>query len=658
MARIPDSFIQDLLNRVDIVDVVERYVPLKKGGQNYMACCPFHKEKSPSFTVSPTKQFYHCFGCGVHGSALSFVMEYEGLSFPEAVNKLAESIGLQVPQEASGMPEGPKVEPGLFDVLKAASDYYRQALKTAPQAITYLKQRGLDGKTAARFGLGYSPGGEDWQALKKIFPDYDWNKLLAEAGLVIDKEETKRRYDRFRDRVMFPIMNQRGSVIGFGGRVMGQGEPKYLNSPETPVFEKGRELYGLTQARASIRDAGRVLVVEGYMDVVMLAQHGVEYAVATLGTACTPEHVRKLLKLADDVVFCFDGDKAGRKAAWRALENSLEILADGKKLTFLFLPEEHDPDSYVREFGRDAFEVQVRQQAVPLAQFLLRELAAQVEIETEEGRARLIHLAKPLLGKVQAPAYALMLKKRLAELCGLALVELDGLLGGAAREVPAQQRRDARPDQFEQGGFRGDDGGYPVDDGYRPDGGGYRNGGYRQEGFDRGGSRFGGNRSGKWKDGWKDGRRERPLQPLPRPRASSSDPLSRLMQLVLAAPALVQQGEPVWVGWPAQQHLLVEVLHYLRAQTGDPSGTQLIEHWRDTPLFERLAQALADGERLFGRMDEEERGSEYAALLETAGQALARPTTLGRRAELEHRSANGGLTEAEKQEYLALLAQR
>ncbi|SMC16615.1 DnaB-helicase binding domain of primase [Andreprevotia lacus DSM 23236] len=652
MARIPDSFIQDLLNRVDIVDVVERYLPLKKGGQNYMACCPFHKEKSPSFTVSPNKQFYHCFGCGAHGSAVSFVMEYEGLTFPEAVAKLAESIGLQVPQEAGGGPETPRAEPGVFDALKAACDYYRQALKSAPSAINYLKGRGLDGKTAARFGLGYAPGGDDWQALKKVFPDYDWNKLLAEAGLVIDKEDTKRRYDRFRDRVMFPILNQRGAVIGFGGRVMGQGEPKYLNSPETPVFEKGRELYGLTQARAAIREVGRVLVVEGYMDVVMLAQHGVEYAVATLGTACTPEHVKKLLKLADDVVFCFDGDKAGRKAAWRALENSLEILADGKKLTFLFLPEEHDPDSYVREYGQGAFEAQVTQQAVPLAQFLLRELSAQVDMDSDEGRARLIHLAKPLLARVSAPAYALMLRKRLAEACGLALNELDGVLGGGgeARAAPAEYVAE-----------RGAE--YMQDDGERQ----WQPSSEREYGArrsERGNWREG---RGNWKEGrsdwkegrgnWKDGRRERPLQPLPRPHAGSSDPLQRLLQLVLAAPMLAQSGEPLWQGWPAEQ-LVVQVLQHVRGLPAQAQSALVLEHWRDTVVFERLNAALADGERLFGRMEEAERAEEFAALLQTAGQVLARPTTLGRRAELEWRAAHGGLTEAEKQEYLALLAQR
>ncbi|GHD66198.1 hypothetical protein GCM10007350_28130 [Jeongeupia chitinilytica] len=632
MARIPESFIQDLLNRVDIVDVVERYLPLKKAGQNYHACCPFHKEKTPSFTVSQSKQFYHCFGCGVHGSAISFVMEYEALPFPDAVKKLAESVGLTVPQEAGGFAEAPRAEPGVFDVLKAACDFYRQQLKTAPAAIAYLKGRGLDGKTAARYGLGYSPGGDDWQALKQVFADYDWNKLIAEAGLVIDKEDSKRRYDRFRDRVMFPIQNQRGSVIGFGGRVMGQGEPKYLNSPETPVFEKGRELYGLSQARGAIRDTNRVLVVEGYMDVVMLAQHGVEYAVATLGTACTPEHVRKLLKLADDVVFCFDGDRAGRKAAWRALENSLELIADGKKLTFLFLPAEHDPDSFVREFGREAFEARVLQDAVPLAQFLLRELSSQVELESEEGRARLIHLAKPHLVRVRAPAYALMLKKRLAELCRLEMSELDLILGGEGVVPNVMPEPDHAPETARS----------HFDGGWRREGGGER-----WKGRGKG-------RNGDWRD-----RRDRPLAPLPRPR-SQRDPLTQLLQLVLTEPALAVTAEPVWQVWPREGRaaLAIGVLDAARAHPQFERGSQLLELWRDESGYTELARAMTQGAAEFERMAPDERAVEFSAVMAMAAQALARPATLDRRSELEYRAAHGGLTELEKQEYLALLAAR
>jgi len=411
---IPDSFKQELLHRVDIVDVIERYVPLKKGGSNYLACCPFHSEKTPSFTVSPSKQFYHCFGCGVHGNAISFLMEYQGLGYVDAVKDLAESVGMKMPEfEPGGRKGGQKSEsgPDLHAVMEQACDYYREQLKTSPRAIEYLKGRGLTGKIAARFGIGYAP--EGWQNLESVFPEYT-DKALKDAGLVIDPEGGGRRYDRFRDRIMFPILDQRGSVIGFGGRVLGDGEPKYLNSPETPLFEKGRELYGLPQARPAIRAAGRVIVVEGYMDVVALAQHEIEYAVATLGTATSPVHVQKLLRQTDEVVFCFDGDAAGRKAAWHALEVSLPYLADNKTVRFLFLPPEHDPDSFVREEGSKALE-QKLDEARPLSEFLLDELKGRVDPGTAEGRSRLVHEAKPLLQKLSAPALRLQLLKALAD---------------------------------------------------------------------------------------------------------------------------------------------------------------------------------------------------------------------------------------------------
>mgnify|MGYP000226896625 CR=1 FL=1 len=439
---IPQSFIQELLNRVDIVDVVERYVPLKKAGANYAACCPFHNEKSPSFTVSPTKQFYHCFGCGAHGTAIGFVMEYQGIGFVDAVEELAKSIGLAVPKESRGDAAGGRGEPAsasLYGVMQQALRYYRAELKNSDKAVAYLKQRGLTGEIAARFGIGYAPDG--WQNLDAVFPDYAESRALAEAGLVIDNE-SGRRYDRFRDRVMFPILDQRGNVIAFGGRVIGAGEPKYLNSPETPLFQKGHELYGLVQARKAIRDQGRILVVEGYMDVVALAQHGVDYAVATLGTATTPYHVQRLLRLADRIVFCFDGDQAGRRAAWRALENSLSALTDGAELSFLFLPEGEDPDSYIRSHGKAGFEA-LLDEALTLSQFLFKELTARGDLQSEEGRARLVQNAKPLIEKVPAPTLSLLLKKRLAELAGLTAGEVDSLVPQAA---PAPQTRPkARP---------------------------------------------------------------------------------------------------------------------------------------------------------------------------------------------------------------------
>ncbi|HEY0845740.1 MAG TPA: DNA primase, partial [Noviherbaspirillum sp.] len=358
---IPQSFIQDLLNRVDIVDVVGRYVQLKKGGANYMGLCPFHNEKSPSFTVSPTKQFYHCFGCGAHGTAIGFLIEYSGLGFVEAVKDLAQGVGMTVPDQ-DRLPPAQRAEAqaksfALSDVMTKAADFYRHQLRGAQQAIAYLKGRGLTGEIAARFGLGYAPDG--WDSLRGVFPDYQAQELV-ESGLVIDKSEEggggRKRYDRFRDRIMFPIRNIKGQVIGFGGRVLDGGEPKYLNSPETPLFQKGSELYGLFEARQAIREAGYALVTEGYMDVVALAQLGFPQAVATLGTACTPTHVQKLLRQTDQVVFSFDGDAAGRRAARRALDACLPHASDDKVIKFLFLPTEHDPDSYIRELGAEAFE--------------------------------------------------------------------------------------------------------------------------------------------------------------------------------------------------------------------------------------------------------------------------------------------------------------
>ena len=421
---IPKNFIQDLLNRLDIVDVVERYVPLKKAGANFVACCPFHNEKSPSFTVSQTKQFYHCFGCGAHGTAIGFVMEHAGLGYVDAIEELARGVGLEVPHERPAAGEAyQKIAPDLYEVMQNATRYYREQLKLSQRAIDYLKQRGLSGEIAAKFGIGYAPDG--WQNLAAAFPNYQ-DATLNETGLVIANDEDHKRYDRFRDRIMFPIINVRGQVIGFGGRVLDKGEPKYLNSPETPLFEKGRELYGLFQAQKSIRAGQRVLVVEGYMDVVALAQHGVEYAVATLGTATTPYHVQKLLRLAEHIVFCFDGDKAGQRAAWRALENALPYLQDGKRISFLFLPTEHDPDSFIREFGKDAFEQRV-QEAMPLSSYLLREVSAELDLRTQEGRNQLLQRARPLLTAIAAPATALLLRKEVAALSGVSQAELEAL---------------------------------------------------------------------------------------------------------------------------------------------------------------------------------------------------------------------------------------
>jgi len=421
---IPNDFIQTLLARTDIVEVIDRHVPLKKAGANYVACCPFHSEKTPSFTVSPGKQFYHCFGCGAHGTAIGFLMEFGAKSFPDAVEELAREAGLEVPRTTSVRAEAAREQSeDLAGVLLHAAKFYRGALKDSPRAIEYLRERGLTGTVAVRFGIGYAA--DEWQPLARAFDNYD-DRSLEKAGLVIAGEGGK-RYDRFRSRVMFPIHDASGHVVGFGGRVIGDGEPKYLNSPETPLFSKGRELYGLFQARPAIRAAGRVVVVEGYMDVVALSQHGIDYAVATLGTATTPVHAQKLFRITDTVVFCFDGDDAGRRAAWRALENTLPVLSDGKEARFLFLPEGEDPDDAVRLRGKEAFEAEL-DAAVPLSDFLLTELARRFPGRSAEARAGLVTAAKPLLASLGAPVLSALLRRRLAEMSGLSEREIAGLL--------------------------------------------------------------------------------------------------------------------------------------------------------------------------------------------------------------------------------------
>lgn len=437
---IPESFIQDLLARIDIVDLVDSYVPLKKAGANYAACCPFHNEKTPSFTVSPTKQFYHCFGCGAHGTAIGFAMEYQGIGFVDAVRELASRVGMTVPESDGFSPEKHGQTRNLVEVMARAAAYYKEQLKRSPRAIDYCKKRGLSGEIAARFGIGYAPDG--WQNLKTVFPDYDAEALKL-AGLVIDNE-SGRRYDRFRDRLMIPIVNPKGDIIAFGGRIIDQGEPKYLNSPETPLFEKGRELFGLPQARQALRETDTAIVTEGYMDVIALAQNGVGNAVATLGTATTPTHVQKLLRQVDRIVFCFDGDNAGRKAAWRALENALEALADNKQVGFVFLPQEHDPDSFIRAHGKAEFDRQVAQ-AMPLSDFLLRELAQRCDLTSSEGKARLVYEAKPLLLKLPTPLLRLQLVKRLAEASGFAQAEVERLceLKSYTPPAPPKARRTA-----------------------------------------------------------------------------------------------------------------------------------------------------------------------------------------------------------------------
>ncbi|MDN3923079.1 DNA primase [Roseateles violae] len=425
---IPPGFIQDLLSRVDIVEVVGRHVELKKAGINHKGLCPFHGEKSPSFIVSPTRQTYHCFGCGVHGNAIGFLMEHTGAGFVEAVEDLAQQVGMQVPEDERSPAERERAkeqkarQATLTELLERAASHYRTQLKKSPRAIDYLKGRGLTGQIAAQFALGYSP--EGWRTLASAFPSYD-DPLLEESGMVIKGEEDK-RYDRFRDRIMFPIRNVQGETIGFGGRVLDKGEPKYLNSPETPVFSKGRELYGLFEARAGLRQRGYALVVEGYMDVVALAQSGFGNAVATLGTACTAEHVQKLFRFTESVVFSFDGDAAGRRAAGRALEAALPHATDVRTVKFLFLPPEHDPDSYVREFGAEAFERYVAE-AVPLSRQLVETAAEGCDLGSAEGRARLLANARPLWSALPAGLLKRQVLGDLARRAQLPEQELMGL---------------------------------------------------------------------------------------------------------------------------------------------------------------------------------------------------------------------------------------
>jgi len=417
---IPKEFIADLLSRIDIVDVVERYVPLKKTGKNHVACCPFHSEKSPSFTVSQTKQFYHCFGCGAHGSVIGFVMEHTGIGFVEAVEMLAKSAGIAVPQDSSNTLN--EADSDIYDLMLSVTRYYREQLKNSKIAIDYLKGRGLTGEVAARFGIGYAP--EDWQNLKAAAPDYK-DVSLVEAGMVIEGDGDK-RYDRFRNRIMFPIVNANGKVIGFGGRVIGDGNPKYLNSPKTSLFEKGRELYGLYQAQKSTRAQQRVIAVTGYMDVLALAQCGIDATVSTLGHAITPHQVAILFRMSERVVFCFNGKKAGKKSAWCALENILPQIVDGKRIDFVFLPENHDPDTYVREFGAEAFEHLIGD-SLPLQEYLMQEITARLNLRTQEGRSDLLQKARPLLTAIVAPTTALLLREEVAVLAGVTLAELEAL---------------------------------------------------------------------------------------------------------------------------------------------------------------------------------------------------------------------------------------
>ncbi len=437
---IPQSFIDDLLNRTDIVDVVSSRVQLKKAGKNYTACCPFHKEKTPSFSVSPDKQFYYCFGCGAGGNALGFLMDHDNLDFPQAIEDLAKAAGMEVPREESGRPHKPRqpTDSPLYPLLTAAADFYRQALKSHPQrkaAVDYLKDRGLTGEIARDFGLGFAPPGWD-NLYKHLSSDTLQQKAMIDAGLLVENAETGKRYDRFRDRVMFPIRDSRGRIIAFGGRVLGDDKPKYLNSPETPVFHKGQELYGLFEARKNNRNLDEIIVVEGYMDVIALAQQGLRNAVATLGTATSEEHMKRLFRVVPSVLFCFDGDQAGRNAAWRALEATLSSLQDGRRARFLFLPEGEDPDTLVRSEGTDAFRARINQHAQPLADYFFQQLTEEADPRSLEGKAHMATLAAPLIDKVPGANLKSLMRMRLQEITGLSGEAVSQLVHNAPHDAP------------------------------------------------------------------------------------------------------------------------------------------------------------------------------------------------------------------------------
>ena len=579
---IPQRFIDDLLNRTDIVEVVGARVQLKKTGKNYSACCPFHQEKTPSFTVSPDKQFYYCFGCGAGGNALGFVMDHDHLDFPQAVEELAKRAGLEVPREDSRPGQRPRqpVDSPLYPLLTAAADYYRQALKGHPArqaAVDYLKGRGLSGVIARDFGLGFAPPGWD-NLMKHLGGDSLQQKALIDAGLLIENAETGKRYDRFRDRVMFPIRDSRGRVIAFGGRVLGDDKPKYLNSPETPVFHKGQELYGLYEARQNNRDLDEVMVVEGYMDVIALAQQGLRNAVATLGTATSEEHIKRLFRLVPNILFCFDGDQAGRNAAWRALESCLPSLQDGRRVRFLFLPEGEDPDSLVRREGADAFRARLAQQAEPLAEYFFRHLMEEADPSTLEGKAHLATLAAPLLDKVPGANLRALMRQRLGEITGLSGEALSQPSAGPAGDVPPADFAASYPDSFD----------------YAPPGG-----------YDE---RPAGKSRKPWQDGesWKGRksgqRRELPAVMPPRGGAGVESPTLSALRALLHHPQLAQKVEDA--GHFAAEddtwtQLLVALLESLQKQP-QQNSLQLIARWHGTEQG-RLLRGLAEKEWLISQ---------------------------------------------------------
>ncbi|MFF7709842.1 DNA primase [Pseudomonas sp. NPDC007930] len=595
---IPQSFIDDLLNRTDIVDVVSARVQLKKTGKNYSACCPFHKEKTPSFTVSPDKQFYYCFGCGAGGNALGFVMDHDNLDFPQAVEDMAKAAGMEVPREEGrrgSKPRQPTDSP-LYPLLTAAAEFYRQALKSHPQrraAVDYLKGRGLSGEIARDFALGLAPPGWD-NLLKHLGADTLQQKVMIDAGLLIENADTGKRYDRFRDRVIFPIRDSRGRVIAFGGRVLGDDKPKYLNSPETPVFHKGQELYGLYEARKHNRNLDEIIVVEGYMDVIALAQQGLRNAVATLGTATSEEHLKRLFRLVPNVLFCFDGDQAGRNAAWRALEATLASLQDGRKARFLFLPEGEDPDTLIRAEGLDAFRARIHQQAQPLADYFFQQLTEEADPRSLEGKAHMATLASPLIERIPGANLKALMRNRLAQITGLNAEAMDRLSQSAA---PALQPAPDGADYHSGIDFDGPGDYTPAYPDPAPAAAGYGAGREGKKPWNKDGGK-------PWsKDGnkpWQRGNRQRDFEPrAPRPPTSVETPVLSALRSLLHHPQLAAKVEDA-SHFADENHVYSQLLvALLEALQKNPQlrSLQLIARWHGTDQG-RLLTALAEKEWL------------------------------------------------------------
>ncbi|WP_346395116.1 DNA primase [Pseudomonas syringae] len=583
---IPQSFIDDLLNRTDIVDVVSSRVQLKKAGKNYTACCPFHKEKTPSFSVSPDKQFYYCFGCGAGGNALGFIMDHDNLDFPQAVEDLAKAAGMEVPREQSVKGQKPRqpTDSPLYPLLTAAAEFYRQALKSHPSrkaAVDYLKGRGLSGEIARDFGLGFAPPGWD-NLYKHLSSDSLQQKVMIDAGLLIENAETGKRYDRFRDRVMFPIRDSRGRVIAFGGRVLGDDKPKYLNSPETPVFHKGQELYGLFEARKFNRNLDEIIVVEGYMDVIALAQQGLRNAVATLGTATSEEHLKRLFRVVPNVLFCFDGDQAGRNAAWRALEATLSNLQDGRRARFLFLPEGEDPDTLVRSEGTDAFKARINQHAQPLADYFFEQLTKESDPRSLEGKAHMATLAAPLIDKVPGANLRILMRQRLTEITGLTGEAVSQLVQSAPAEAPPSYDPyvdyDAMPDFAD----------YQPQGGYEP----------QQEWTQK---KTGGPNQKKWDNkSWvKKGKRQDFEPRTPRVPTAVEPPMQAALRTLLHHPELAEKVENASHFAAEDQSNAQLLVALIEARQKNPNlrSLQLIARWHGTEQG-RLLRALAEKEWL------------------------------------------------------------